>query len=241
LYIAVCDDSAQELARLGELVDDFARRNAPGVRFELFSDAEQMLLSAREKRFTHYLLDVVMPVMDGMTAAQEIRSFDTDAKIVFLTTSREFAYESYRVKAHDYLLKPISEELLEETLSHLLHQERSEEACMVLQEGSRIFRLPYSHISHVEVSQKKLYFTLTDGQIRQLPGTITEAEKALCGRSEFLKIHRSYIVNLRQISALSPEGCVMFTGHNLPVSRLLFHRAQERLMAQLFSDKEEEL
>ena len=237
MYIAICDDSAPDLKRLGAITNAFAQRNASNVRFELFANPEQMLLAAREKRFTHYLLDVVMPVMDGVTAAQEIRSFDTEAKIIFLTTSREFAYESYRVKAYDYLLKPISESDLTEVLSQLLHQERAAEASMVLQDGSRIFRLPYSQISHVEVSQKKLYFTLIDGQVRQAPGTITEAEKTLCGRREFFRIHRSYIINLQQVSALSPEGCMMFTGHNLPVSRLLFRQVQEHFMAQLFSDK----
>lgn len=237
MYIAICDDSAPDLKQLGAITNAFAQRNASNVRFELFTNPEQMLLAAREKRFTHYLLDVVMPVMDGVTAAQEIRSFDTEAKIIFLTTSREFAYESYRVKAYDYLLKPISEADLTEVLSQLLHLERAAEACMVLQDGSRIFRLPYSQISHVEVSQKKLYFTLIDGQVRQAPGTITEAEKTLCGRREFFRIHRSYIINLQQVSALSPEGCMMFTGHNLPVSRLLFRQVQEHFMAQLFSDK----
>ena len=239
MYIAVCDDSVQELRQLEAVLKAFVRLYAPGVRFELFSNPEQLLISAREKRFTHYLLDVVMPVMDGISAAQEIRCFDTDAKIIFLTTSREFAYESYRVRACDYLLKPASEEELTDVLSRLLHQERALEACMILQDGSRIFRLPYSQISHVEVSQKKLYFTLTDGQVRQAPGTITEAEKTLCGRREFLKIHRSYIVNLQQISSLSPDGCMMFTGHNLPVSRLLYRQVQERFMAQLFSGKED--
>ena len=60
-----------------------------------------------------------MPSMSGMDAAKEIRSFDSDAKIVFLTSSPEFAVESYLVKAKDYILKPVDENRLFALLDEL--------------------------------------------------------------------------------------------------------------------------
>ena len=71
-----------------------------------------MLDAAREEPFSLYLLDILMPGVDGLAAAREIRTFDEAAQIVFLTTSPGFAYESYGVRALDYLLKPVDEELL---------------------------------------------------------------------------------------------------------------------------------
>ena len=239
MYLAFCDDSLQDGKQIAGMIEAFAASHAPHVQFEWFSDPESMLRSAREKRFTHYLLDVIMPTMDGITAAQEIRSFDTSAKLIFLTSSKEFAYESYRVKAHDYLLKPVDPAALSTLLGQLLAQEKSSEECLMLHSGAALFRLPLSALSHVEVYQKKLYYHLTDGQVRQTPGSIAEAEKSLCTHAEFVKIHRSYIVNLHQISALSPDGCLMITGDNLPVSRLLFHQVQQRFVAQLFAGEEE--
>jgi YesN/AraC family two-component response regulator len=61
----------------------------------------------------------MMPGMDGITAAQEIRSFDMDAKLLFLTSAQEDAYQSCRVKAYDYLLKPIKEEELGRILRNI--------------------------------------------------------------------------------------------------------------------------
>ena len=239
MYLAFCDDSLQDGKQIAAVVEAFAASHAPHVQFEWFSDPETMLHSAHERRFTHYLLDVVMPTMDGITAAQEIRSFDTDAKLIFLTSSKEFAYESYRVRAHDYLLKPVDPSALSTLLGQLLAQEKANKECLLLHSGAVLFRLPFADISHVEVYQKKLHYHLTDGQIRQMPGSIAEAEKNLCSRPEFVKIHRSYIVNLHHISALSPDGCLMISGDNLPVSRLLFHQVQQRFMAQLFAGEEE--
>ena len=67
---------------------------------------------------------------------------------------------------------------------------------------------------------------------------MAEYESLLLARPEFIKIHRSYIVNLGQVSSLSPGGCVMFSGKNLPVSRLLYHQVQSRFMAHLFRRQE---
>jgi len=62
--------------------------------------------------------------------------------------------------------------------------------------------------------------------------------KTSLSRPGFVKIHRSYIVNLSQVSSLSAEGCLLFTGENLPISRLLFHQVRERYMRHLFSHEE---
>ena len=61
-------------------------------------------------RFDIILLDVLMPGENGMAAAREIREYDSNVKIIFLTSSTEFAVESYAVDAWYYQLKPIRRE-----------------------------------------------------------------------------------------------------------------------------------
>ena len=63
------------------------------------------------------LLDILMPLLNGMDTARELRQYDKTVKIIFLTSSPEFALESYDVKAYSYLLKPVTYEKLEETLN----------------------------------------------------------------------------------------------------------------------------
>ena len=53
------------------------------------------------------LLDILMPLLNGMDTARELRQYDKTVKIIFLTSSPEFALESYDVKAYSYLLKPM--------------------------------------------------------------------------------------------------------------------------------------
>ncbi len=212
MYIAVCDDQAEELAALMELLHTWqAERHTP-LHFKAFRSAGELLDAARKERFTLYLLDVMMPGTDGMEAAREIRTFDTVADIVFLTASPGFAYESYGVKALEYLLKPISGKQLFPILDRLFLQERKPQDGLTLKAGTAWLRVPFSQLVYVEINSKKLYFNLTDGQVREVSGSLKEYEEILLSRPEFMRVHRSYIVNMLQAEELSPAGSVPFRG-----------------------------
>ena len=107
MYIAVCDDQTAELGRLTELLGAWETDRGTPVRVKSFRSAAALLDAARHERFTLYLLDIMMPGLNGMDAAREIRGFDKAADIIFLTSSPGFAYDSYSVQALEYLLKPI--------------------------------------------------------------------------------------------------------------------------------------
>jgi len=238
MHIAICDDNPLELKKIADIVESYASQSGLPVRISTFTNAETMLSAAKKEFFSHYLLDIMMPGMDGISAAQEIRSFDTDAKLIFLTSSREYAYQSYRVKAYDYLLKPVQSEELTALLRQMQAQEESSRDCLSIQSGRSIFRISFAQLAFLEVNQKHLYFFLADGCVRQLPGSMSEFEDRLLSHPGFVKIHRSYIVNLQHVSALTPKGCVMFGGKNLPVSRFLYHDVQKKYMTYLFNERE---
>lgn len=238
MYIAICDDNTKEGKTVARMIDAFAEKRKIPVRYRIFQDAEAMLSVAENEGFTHYILDVVMPSMDGITAALEVRNIDTEAKLIFLTSFKEYAYQSYRVKAFDYLLKPVQESELLALLEQLQNIEDASEACLFIPKGRSFIRVSPQRLSYLEVSHKKLYFHMTDGQVWEVIGTLAEFERELLSRADFVKIHRAYIVNLNQISILSPAGCIMLLGQNLPVSRLLYNQVRERYMGHLFGETE---
>ena len=239
MYLAVCDDQDKELETLAALLDTWQRERKTPLRWRSFRSAGQLLEAARRERFTLYLLDVIMPGMDGMEAAQEIRSFDAAADIVFLTSSPGFAYESYSVRALEYLLKPITPRLLFPLLDRLALREQRPQEGLTLKTGSMLVRVPFSQLAYVEVSGKHLYFNLTDGQVREVAAPMREYEGQLLQRPEFMRIHRSYIVNMMQIEELSSTGVHTFSGKDLPVSRLLYPQLQKDYMQLLFAERGE--
>ena len=239
MYIAVCDDQIEELEVLASLLDQWQKERQTALRVKVFRNAAELLDAARRERFTMYLLDVMMPGTDGLEAAREIRGFDAAADIVFLTSSPGFAYESYSVRALDYLLKPIRAEMLFPLLDRLSLREQKPQEGLTLKCGSTLIRVLFSQLSYVEVNGKHLHFNLTDGSVHEVFGTLREYEPLLLRQPEFMRVHRSYIVNMFQAAELSPTGVRTFSGKNLPVSRLLYPQLQKDYMKLLFNQREE--
>ena len=218
MYIAVCDDQIEELELLSELLCLWQEERKAALRVQTFRSAVELLDHAsKEGSFDLYLLDVMMPGTNGLSAAREIRDFDDAADIVFLTASPGFAYESYRVRALDYLLKPIRAEMLFPLLDRLYQREQEPREGLTVKCGSTLIRIPFSQLAFVEVSGKHLYFNLTDGSVRELFGNLNEYEPQLSG-ADFMRIGRSYIVNVLQIKEFSSAGISTFSGKTIQSS-----------------------
>ena len=203
MYLAVCDDNREELDAVLSLVDTWKAGRGATLRCKAFHSAVELLEAARQERFTLYLLNVMMLGMDGLEAAREIRCFDDAAEIVFLSTSPGFAYESYGVQALNYLLTPIDQEKLFALLDKLLLREQKPLEALTLKTATTIIRVPYARIGHVEVINKHVYFHLVDGDVREVAGALRDFEAVLLPRAEFMRVHRSYIVNMLQVEELS--------------------------------------
>lgn len=239
MYIALCDDRAEELQLIEGFLRAWEEKQCCTLRRKSFRSGASLLEAAARERFTLYLLDVMMPGIDGIAAAREIRSFDDAAEIVFLTSSPGFAYESYGVRALDYLLKPLREETLFPILDRLALREQKPREALTLKSGATLIRIPFSQLAFVEVKGKHLYFNMTDGSVREVYGSLNDYEPLLLARAEFMRSHRSYIVNMLQAAELSPAGICTFSGKNIPVSRLLYPQLQKDYMKLLFNQREE--
>ena len=237
MYLAVCDDNQEELDAVLSLLDTWQARHDTVLRCKVFQSAVELVETARQEKFTLYLLDVMMPGMDGLDAAREIRCFDDVADIVFLSTSPGFAYESYSVRALNYLLKPVEGDKLFALLDQLSLREQKPLDALTLKTATTIIRVPYAHISYVEVMGKHVYFHLVDSDVREVVGSLKEFEAILLPRPEFMRVHRSYIVNMLQVEELSSNRLRTLQGETLPVSRLTFPQLQRDYMTLLFDQR----
>ena len=239
MYIAVCDDQLEELDALINLLNLWQNKHLVPLRIKTFRSGIELLNAAESEPFTLYLLDVMMPGTDGLEVAREIRIRDDAADIVFLTSSPGFAYESYRVHALDYLLKPVRSDLLFPILDRLYLRDQKPQDSLTVKSGSTLIRIPFSQLSFLEVNGKHLYFNLTDGSVKEVCGTLHEYEGLLIKRAEFMQVHRSYIVNMLQVAELSHTALRTFSDRELPVSRRLYPQLQKDYMKLLFSQGEE--
>lgn len=237
MHIAICDDQINELERVVNLLHIWEEEHNTTLRFKTFQSAAEMLDAASSGKdpFSLYLLDVMMPRTDGIAVARTIRSFDEAADIVFFTTSPEFAYASYGVRALNYLLKPVQPEELFPLLDRLFLYENNPLENLLLKSGATLTRVSFSQIVYVEVMNKCLYYHLTNNTVKNVSGTLRECEPFLLSRPEFKRIHRSYIVNLMRVIELSPTAAKTVLGTELPISRGLYQQLRDDYVKLLFN------
>ena len=120
LRIAFCDDETEILEELESLTEQYCADRGCRMEYQAFHSPLE-LLAAMEKGtyFDAVFLDVLMPGENGISTARELRQTDQNIKIVFLTTSSEYAVDSYSVGAYFYQMKPLKKEIYSGLLDSL--------------------------------------------------------------------------------------------------------------------------
>lgn len=115
MKIAVIDDSAEDRKLLAEKIQNFCLRESLIYEIRSFSSGNEFLQASRAD-WDIIFLDIFMNEIDGMTLARTLRGNNVHSLIVFTTSSRDYAIESYDVRAFHYLVKPIPQDKLDEVL-----------------------------------------------------------------------------------------------------------------------------
>ena len=104
MRIALIDDTPEEL----EILSDIINKELPYAKVSTFPSGETFLKAWANNSYDLILLDIYMEGMLGVDVARKVRETDEDVRLIFCTTSNEFASESYEVGANYYLQKPVS-------------------------------------------------------------------------------------------------------------------------------------
>ena len=235
LKIAVCDDSRELLEKVEKDLHEYENvRNTPAT-VHTYTNAVDLLDGLKKTDYDILILDIIMPGFTGMQAAHEIRKFNEEIKIIFLTSSKEFAIESYSVGAYYYLLKPVLNEKLFSVLDKVVSEITSKQESCVIYTHMGIVNIPFARIECLEVYNKHLVFHLSDGSTKETRGALTDYENVFLERKEFLKIHRSYILNMDYIHSIEAGEIVTYSGKRFPVSRLVAKDIKEHYMNYIFT------
>lgn len=113
-----------------------------------------------------------------------------------------------------------------------------DEQGIVIKNRDGIVRITFERLEYVEVVNKIVSFHLTDGAVREVTAALTDFEEKLLSRPEFLKVHRSYLVNLNFVQAVSGGNIVTNNGHHIPVARQRFSQVRDAYMHYMLHKRE---
>jgi len=237
LKIAVCDDDKQSLEQISGLLEEYRLSHLPELRYTPFTSAFG-LLSAMEcgQTFDLAILDVLMPHTNGIQLAEEIRRQNEEMEIVFLSTSREYAVESYEVRARNYLLKPVTQQkffaMLDQVIS-AMHPD-SQRSFWVRDREGGISRVAHSRLMYCEVIRKEIVFHLSGGHEIVCTRSLVELMKDLGDDENFFQPHRSYLVNMDYVQRVTKTQLILTGGKAIPLSRTKATQATELFINHSF-------
>ena len=218
IRIGICDDSSAFLNQIETIIKSWQER-PQNVITELYTDGDALILAHSQNPFDIILLDIVMPLINGIDTARELRERDKNVKLVFLTSSAEYAVESYTVKANNYLLKPIEPIKLLDCLAELIAEVLSASKALTIRGLNASYKIPLSNIEYVESQYKHIIFHTNENKTITSAEPLYAYEDTLLLKDGFFKCHRSYIVNIHRINSFSASEIVMLSGNRIPISR----------------------
>ena len=217
MNILICDDMPEDAEKLARLLDQ-ACAGADIAVFQCGADALNYVRSGAVADIC--FLDIIMPEMDGVELAENLRESGYKGAVVFLTASNEYAHESYKVEAFDYLIKPPSQEAVLRVLQKLETARLSGDADGITLKVFGVARkILYREIEYAEVKNHKVYILLTDGGSVDVSAPLSDIAPRLLRDNRFAQCHASYIVNMDAISSVSGSEIIMRGGARISVSK----------------------
>ena len=218
LRLAICDDMSEFLISTKKYLEHW-KDSPEKLLIELFTNGDSLIESHIAKPFDIILLDVIMPLLNGIETAAEIRKHDKSVKIVFLTSSSEYAVDSYTVHANNYLLKPVEPDKLFHCISELHADITDKSRCITVSSTAAVHRVELRNIEYLEAHGKKVLFVLSNGNTIESNQPFYFFHDKLLLEDGFFKCHRSYIVNVYSIISYTQKEIKMRSGARIPISR----------------------
>lgn len=225
MYIAICDDNIEDLLIMEKLLLKYAAYY-PSINFqtEKFSDASALLQKIQKREMADiYILDIIMSQISGIDLGSQIRKAGSKSTIIYVTSSDDFALDAYDIHAIRYLLKPIYENTFFEALDFAVSYTGMKECSSYLVKTKNgLLSVPYSKIEYIENSSRKLEIHLTNKeQITSIyiRTSFDEEIKELADNRNFLRVHKSFLINLNYVAQLGRNIITMESGGTIPISR----------------------
>jgi two-component system LytT family response regulator len=190
-----------------------------------YNDAVTTLEKINELQPDLLFADINMPVLNGVDM---VRSLTHPCMVIFTTAYDQYALEGFQVDAVDYLLKPISYPAFLKAANKALklHQAASKlmpeilsgnDEGLFVKSDYRVVRIRFNEIKYIEGMREYVRIHLTDGKYVMTLLSMKALEEKL-PTGQFMRVHRSYIVNLNKINVIERNRIVFDEGVYIPIS-----------------------
>ena len=214
--IAIVEDDRDFVEELQKYLEQYALENGEEFHVELFYDGAEILESYTSK-YDLILLDIEMPKVNGMDAAEKIRETDENVVMMFITNMAQYAIRGYSVGALDFVMKPIAYYTFSMKIKRALKRvQKKELPSILLTLSDGVKKIDVRQIYYLEVQNRMLHYHTEEGEI-VVRGTLQSAENSLPAHI-FAKCNHWYLVNLMHVTQVRKNTAIVGC-HELEISR----------------------
>ena len=217
-HIAIVEDEPEFSMQLQKYLKQYQKENNVEFKISVFHDGAEILKDYKAE-YDAIFMDIEMPVVNGMDAAQQIREMDEEVVIMFITNMAQYALFGYSVGALDFVMKPVNYYTFAMKVRRVLRRVQKRESwqktiALNLSDGWK--KIDTKQIYYVEIQNRLLHYHTAEGEY-VVKGTMQSAEKML-ESDTFVKCNHWYLVNLRHVKEVKKNIAVVGT-YELEISR----------------------
>ena len=227
-HIALVEDEPEAADVLASFIDRYAGEKGVELTVTRFGNAMDFELT--HQRFDLVFIDIQMPGINGMEAAQLMRTYDSETPIIFVTNLAQYAVKGYEVDALDFIVKPVTyfnfRMRMDKAMRHI-RRNGGRSIAIGTRDGMRV--VPLADIEYVEISRHDLsYHLVGEDEPLTVYGSLTAFEQEVAG-GPFVRISNSCLVNMNRVRAVRGSELVMHDGGALYFSRSKKREAVETI------------
>lgn len=222
MKIAVLDDEIKYLEEAGKLIEEYCSENETEIEYMCFNSFSELI---EKEKFDFYILDYIMPEKNGVEVALALKEKFGEIKVAYLTTYETAAIDviNNKINAEAFILKPIEKEKLFSLMKKIEAALISDRIILKKEHNSVVINP--RDIFYLEASLKNTIFYFEDRN-EIFPYRISALEKDYLDPGIFVKVQRSFIVNILHVERYDAKEITMRNGDKVPLSFLKeFQRA----------------
>lgn len=231
MKIAIIDDSKDDIQLIKTMIKRYFVHNYSSIPLIIhdYPSGESFLVEFSQFSYDIIFLDCYMEKLSGFETAQLIRKVDLSVLLIFTTVSRDFAIDSYRVKACGYLVKPLTYEAFCETMSLNMQSSLKKSQFVELENGRDSVRVFLKDIVYCDISghYSQIHTTSRIIRVRMAFSKLTDI---LSPYPELLLCYRGCIVNMKKIVRIENQAFLMSDGDRIP-----FRRKEQNAIMKTYS------
>lgn len=216
IRIAIVDDEAEVRDMLESFITEYSRTSGEKFEVSKFDDGSE-IVDEYKPIYDIIFLDIQMADMDGMTAAEKIRSMDEDVILIFITNMANYAIRGYSVNALDFVIKPVLPFAFSQQLTKAIGQmKKKKDNYLVISHSGGIVKLDLSKVTYFEsLGHKIIVHTISEEYT--FNDSLKNLEQKL-PKASYTRCNNCYLVNLSHVESVNQDIATV-GGHKLKISR----------------------